>query len=69
VNEEGENGVFSAFFWGFFIRRVIHFVSIRGGGGASIKLLEQVGNQYCQANNNANECFPVLKHDLPTPIN
>jgi len=45
------------------------FISSSGWGvdRASIKLLEQVGNQYRQANNYANECSPVLKHDFPTP--
>ena len=29
----------------------------------SIKLLEEEGDQYCQANDQEDEGFPILKHD------
>jgi hypothetical protein len=56
-----------AFFWRFFFLYVLHVVTLMGAGVASVKLFEQVGNQYCQANDDANECFPILKHDFPHP--
>ncbi len=69
VNEEGEKWMLPAFFGRFFFLCSVHIVTLMEAGGASIKLFEQVGNQYRQADDHANECFPILKHDFSSPKN